>query len=264
MIIQNYDFEVRDRHQVVYRGSTMFGFFTRQALAQQVGLRDVQPFSLNGDTPARSFSYPQAPPFPAKQLRMIDHVDLFLPEGGPQRLGFIRGVKDVDPSEWFFAAHFFQDPVWPGSLGLEAMLQLLKIVASEKWPKTPAKESRASSELRTPNSELPTGFLANVGSEHRWLYRGQVIPTDRRVTVQAAVTGVDDARRRLTADGLLEVDGRIIYKMSAFTLWSEPRPSGSGARSLTVAVLKAGMLRSDRERGIRSLTVAVLKAGMTP
>jgi 3-hydroxymyristoyl/3-hydroxydecanoyl-(acyl carrier protein) dehydratase len=32
----------------------------------------------------------------------------------------------VDPAEWFFKAHFFQDPVQPGSLGIEALIQLLQ------------------------------------------------------------------------------------------------------------------------------------------
>ena len=34
--------------------------------------------------------------------------------------------KDVLATDWFFKAHFFQDPVQPGSLGLEAMISLLQ------------------------------------------------------------------------------------------------------------------------------------------
>ena len=41
------------------------------------------------------------------------------------------GGRSGRPSEWFFAAHFYQDPVCPGSLGLESFQQLLKVVASE-------------------------------------------------------------------------------------------------------------------------------------
>src|SRR5205807_4409975 len=40
MIIQSYDFVIREGSRTVYRGETMFGFFTPAALAQQVGLRD--------------------------------------------------------------------------------------------------------------------------------------------------------------------------------------------------------------------------------
>ena len=56
---------------------------------------------------------------------------------------------------------------------------------------------------------------------HNWLYRGQIIPTNSRVTVEAWITGVDDSERLLTADGFLGVDGRLIYRMNDFTLQME-------------------------------------------
>ena len=65
---------------------------------------------------------------------MIDTIDAMLPEGGPRALGFIKGSSRVDPAAWFFRAHFHQDPVWPGSLGLESFLQLLKVFATRQWP----------------------------------------------------------------------------------------------------------------------------------
>ena len=64
---------------------------------------------------------------------MIDQVEEFIPDGGPHGLGYVRGTLNVDPSAWFFAAHFYQDPVVPGSLGLESLQQLLKVVAAERW-----------------------------------------------------------------------------------------------------------------------------------
>ena len=54
------------------------------------------------------------------------------PAGGDKGLGFVHGEKDVDPSEWFFKAHFFQDPVQPGSIGIESLLQLLQRLLVEK------------------------------------------------------------------------------------------------------------------------------------
>jgi hypothetical protein len=53
---------------------------------------------------------------------------------------------------------------------------------------------------------------------HHWSYRGQIVPSASEVTVQAYVTQVDDARKFLRADGLLSVDGRIIYHMADFSL----------------------------------------------
>jgi 3-hydroxymyristoyl/3-hydroxydecanoyl-(acyl carrier protein) dehydratase len=197
MIIQDYDFELGDAAGPVYHGSTTFGFFTAKALAQQVGLRDARVHTATPQEQGRGerFDYPAAAPFPDHRLRMLDRVSLFVHDGGPAGLGLIEGVKEVRPSEWFFEAHFYQDPVWPGSLGLEALLQLLKVVAARRWP--------------------ATGFECNLG-KHRWAYRGQVIPTSREVIVQAVVTAVDEERREVSADGLLSVDGLVIYRMNDF------------------------------------------------
>ena len=204
MIIQNYDFEVLCNAGTVYKGDTYFGFFSRQALTNQFGIRDVVPYQPTATevSRARQFAYPQQAPYPADQMRMIDRIEHFDAEGGPHGLGYIRGTARVNPEAWFFKAHFYQDPVWPGSLGLESFIQLLKVVACERWQggETARFESMA---LHQP---------------HHWLYRGQIIPKDHEVTVSAVVKQVDDTRKLLTADGFLIVDGRIIYQMTDFTL----------------------------------------------
>jgi 3-hydroxymyristoyl/3-hydroxydecanoyl-(acyl carrier protein) dehydratase len=204
MIIQSYEFTVRNGSRPVYRGQTTFGFFSRDALAQQVGMREVKPYEQEG---GRRFDYPRAAPFPDDRLRMIDRIERFVPDGGPHGRGFIEGRKTVNPEEWFFRAHFYQDPVWPGSLGLEAFLQLLKAAAVEYWLDSDK-----------------VSFLACPDKPHRWRYRGQVVPTSKEVTVQAIITARDDESRQLTADGLLLVDGLVIYQMNDFTLRMDERP----------------------------------------
>ncbi len=204
MIIQEFDFSVADSTGILYEGDTMFGFFSKEALANQVGIRDAKPYQL---TPAeaersRSLDYPAGAPFPEKQLRMIDRIEMFIPDGGPAGLGYLRGVKDVDPDEWFFKAHFFEDPVTPGSLGLESFVQLLKFAAVERWGWQAGDTFEA----------------AALGETHRWLYRGQIVPTNRLVTVDAWITAVDDESRTLTATGFLAVDGKTIYQMIDFTV----------------------------------------------
>ncbi|HEX5773811.1 MAG TPA: hypothetical protein VFY07_05760, partial [Geomobilimonas sp.] len=133
---------------------------------------------------------------------MIDRIELHVPDGGPAGLGYLRGVKDVDPDEWFFKAHFYEDPVTPGSLGLESFLQLLKFAAVERW------------------GWQEGTLLAAVapGRRHRWLYRGQIVPMNSLVTVHAWITAVDERERILTADGFLSVDGKVIYQMNDFTV----------------------------------------------
>ena len=202
MIIQQYDIEMTASGRPVYKGETTFGFFSKAALANQVGIRDATPWVEPTSARGESFEFPDASPFPDRRWGMIDRVDEYHPEGGPHGLGFIRGTKRVDPTEWFFEAHFFQDPVCPGSLGLESFQQLLKVVAWKRWGAEPGARFES----------------LGVGDLHRWTYRGQILPTDRLVTVRAIVTEVDDARRWIKADGLLGVDGRIIYQMNDFTL----------------------------------------------
>ncbi|MEA3545614.1 MAG: hypothetical protein U9R69_10410, partial [Thermodesulfobacteriota bacterium] len=115
---------------------------------------------------------------------------------------YIRGNKMVDPEEWFFKAHFYQDPVCPGSLGLESFLQLLKVVAAKKWG------ANSDSQFET--------VVCN--EKHSWNYRGQIIPANKKVLVEAVVTAVDDGSRTLKADGYLSVDGKIIYQLKDFSI----------------------------------------------
>jgi 3-hydroxymyristoyl/3-hydroxydecanoyl-(acyl carrier protein) dehydratase len=222
MIIQDYDFEIKNRGQIVYQGTTNFGFFSKASLAQQVGVREAQPYQPSAEERARSrsFDYPCEPPFPARDCepattRMLDRIDLFVPDGGPHQLGFIIGSKSVNPAEWFFKAHFYLDPVCPGSLGLESFLQLLKVIAVERWLVGQTWSAGASGRQEC----LPHhGFDVIADMPHRWIYRGQVIPSSKQVTVQASVTGIDDDRRAIRADGFLLVDGLVIYQMNDFTL----------------------------------------------
>jgi PfaB family protein len=207
MIIQEYAFTVADRHGLLYDGETMFGFFSQEALASQVGIRDAKPHRPTSEEERRgvSLEFPDQAPHPDHQLRMIDRIELFVADGGPAGVGYLRGIKEVDPEEWFFRAHFYQDPVTPGSLGLESFLQLVKFAAVERW-------GWDQGSVLSP---------AAPGHRHRWLYRGQVVPTNSRVTVEAWITACDDDNRLLTADGLLSVDGRPIYQMNDFTLAME-------------------------------------------
>jgi 3-hydroxymyristoyl/3-hydroxydecanoyl-(acyl carrier protein) dehydratase len=220
MIIEHFDFEIHGGQGLVYDGSTYFGFFTAAALERQEGLRDARAGEFAPRPPGPQegpvFEFPAEAPlhpldpgrrphaglaYPAKALCMIDRIERYLPEGGPKGLGYVQGTKRVDPEEWFFKAHFLQDPVWPGSLGIEAFLQLLKFAARERWPHLAASHR----------------FAVQTGRSHRWTYRGQVLPANRQVTVEAAITEViDSPRPGLAAEGYLSVDGLCIYRMEEF------------------------------------------------
>ena len=220
MIIQHYDFSVRAGDVLIYDGETYFGFFHPDALAEQAGIRDTPAFELTSaeKSRGRSFAIPDRPPFPDCSWRMIENIEALDLQGGRSGLGLIVGTTRVDPGAWFFKAHFLHDPVWPGSLGLESFLQLLKVVAAERWGlgEDAVFESPA------------------IGSPHRWIYRGQILPSSRLVTARAEITNLDEQRGRIMASGYLLVDGKAIYQMSDFTIAvnsrSARRTSTSGTR----------------------------------
>ena len=205
MIIQHYSMLVTNRGRKVYEGTTYFGFFAADALKNQVGMpaAKLPPFTpeQRADRRFAAEKLPAGHPFPAPMMRMVDAVE-YHPAGGAKHLGLVHGRVAVDPEMWFFQAHFYQDPVWPGSLGLESFLQLAKYAAFRRYG---------------PPAAAGWQTVA-LNRKHDWVYRGQVVPGDREVTVYLEVTAADDAARRLSFNGFLTVDGRIIYQMTNFTL----------------------------------------------
>jgi 3-hydroxymyristoyl/3-hydroxydecanoyl-(acyl carrier protein) dehydratase len=215
MIIENFDFEVLRQGDRIYTGQTNFGFFTADALAEQVGIRQAPDLGISENTGTDDTALPLAdyPPLtpldlrsrpdgdrhiPARALRMIDRIAFMDMNGGRDGLGAIRGIKTIDPDEWFFEAHFFQDPVCPGSLGVESLLQLARYMAGRRWGKS-----------------HPDHCVELVpGTTHSWQYRGQILPTNRRIVVDAAVADRTDGDvPAMRVNGVLKVDGLLIYNI---------------------------------------------------
>jgi 3-hydroxymyristoyl/3-hydroxydecanoyl-(acyl carrier protein) dehydratase len=220
MMLQRFTMDLHADGRLLYSGTTEFGFFPPAAMRDQVGLRGAYRWSPERPGPALAIA-PTGPEDPGSSAAaglphdevltlpspvwiMVDRIDQFLPDGGPKGLGFVRGSLTVDPDAWYFEAHFFQDPVIPGSLGLESFLQLLQVAALARWP-----------HLVASHRFEPIA----VGREHRWQYRGQVVPGQERVQIDCWVDAVDEGDEPvLTGSGLLSVDGRDIYSMSGFAL----------------------------------------------
>ena len=198
--------------ETVLQMQTTFGFFQAEDLSRQAGLpaapragtwNDVS-IDLR-DSPDRYFAGPLR--MASGDLLMLDRITGLQPPEG--QAGGVRAEKDVCPSEWFFKAHFYQDPVQPGSLGLEALVQALQFYVIHY-------------ELAEgiPN---PAFFL---DSPLAWKYRGQVLPTNRRIAVEVHSTRLERnaAGVSVRAEGWLFVDGVRIYHFSDFGLMilSEP------------------------------------------
>jgi len=208
MIIESFRIECHADGEPLLAGTAVFGYFLSTAFEQQPGLppspaereRLTQPCEQ-----APALYYPD-PARRARQagsmLMMLDRITGYWPAGGAAGLGRLRAEKDIDPGAWFFRAHFFQDPVMPGSLGVEAMCQLLQWYLLERGA--------------TADSASPRFEPIMTGHPLTWKYRGQVQPADGRITVELEITaaGQDDRGRYALADGWLWVDGRRIYHVA--------------------------------------------------
>ncbi|WP_309248819.1 beta-ketoacyl synthase N-terminal-like domain-containing protein [Streptomyces sp. MNP-20] len=233
MIIESFAVRCRADGREVFTLTTVFGFFPPSAFADQVGLppseeeraRLALPGGQVVDLRQRPARYCAGElRLPGPMLLMIDRVTGHWPEGGAAGLGRLVADKTVDPGEWFFRAHFFQDPVQPGSLGLEAMVQLLQfhIIATGLAGHVPE----------------PRFEALMTGREVAWGYRGQVVPADALVTVEMEITqtGEDERGVYAVAEAWLWVDGRRIYHARELGVRVVPGASAPDAGSAQTVV----------------------------
>lgn len=188
---------------VVMTMKTAFGFFSPEALKNQVGLR-VKPGALDAlSAPApvslryRDEELSGTPWLAQGRLQVIDRVN-FWPGGGEHGLGRLVAEYDVRPEAWFFKAHFFQDPVQPGSLGLEAMQQA----------------ARAAVRLSGLAGDATVFEPVAVGQTFSWKFRGQVIPTNGRTRSEIEIQSVTREHDGVLVvfNGAFWVDDLCIYE----------------------------------------------------
>ncbi len=211
MVIESFEVVCFVGGHQVYELETVFGFFPKEALAAQKGLPEPEGEReiLAQPSPEAMFDMRAAadPRLAAAPLLMLDRITGIWPAGGPAGLGRFRAEMDVDPASWFFKAHFFQDPVQPGSLGLEAMLQLLQFamrrigLADGAW---------AGGEFEA----------IALGEPLTWKYRGQVLPANKRVVVLLDLVRLSEEGdgRLAVADASLRIDGLRIYEATGLAM----------------------------------------------
>lgn len=128
---------------------------------------------------------------PSDNMLMVDRIISMNDDGGEFGKGEIIAELDINPDLWFFDCHFKGDPVMPGCLGLDAMWQLVGFYLA--WSGGPGR-----------------GRALGVGEVK---FTGQILPTAKKVTYKIVMKRV--IKRSLfmgIADGIVEVDGREIYK----------------------------------------------------
>jgi 3-hydroxymyristoyl/3-hydroxydecanoyl-(acyl carrier protein) dehydratase len=203
MIIETFAIECFADGTPLLAGTAVFGYFSLAAFAEQPGLPATpeERDHLAEPCPHSPPLYRDADPrLAGPMLMMLDRITGYWPDGGAAALGRLRAEKDVDPGAWFFRAHFFQDPVMPGSLGVEAMCQLLQWYLIDRG---------VGAGLPAPRFE-PIA----VNERLKWTYRGQIVPGDRLITIELEVLEIHDTTAFATA--CLWVDGRRIYRLERF------------------------------------------------
>ncbi|MEU1054210.1 3-hydroxyacyl-ACP dehydratase [Streptomyces sp. NPDC005876] len=186
-------------------GEAVHGVFTAEMMERQRGLdggRSVPPW-LEAHGPAagsvRRIDLRGDARLGRGRLALLEEVVL-VPGGGEHGAGYVLCDKPVRPDDWFFDHHFFQDPVMPGSAGVQMLFQAVHAFALH---------TGLTDHLARPRCAL------SVGEELSWSYRGQILREHERVRgevhlrrVHRHATGV-----RLHADGSVWRDDLRIYRV---------------------------------------------------
>ncbi|MEU6862320.1 beta-ketoacyl synthase N-terminal-like domain-containing protein [Streptomyces sp. NPDC046876] len=225
-VLQNFSYELSADGEVFYTGESLFGYFSDAALANQVGLDNgtyVAPWiETNEVDPAkvRRIELPEGAPaftdptgghlhLPGGRYALVDRVDL-VQGGGRHGRGYLHGHRAIRPDEWYFDCHFHRDPVMPGSLGVEAILQALRLYVIE--------ENLAEGYARP-------RFAMATDVEMAWKYRGQILRHDPELNFDVHVKEVrrEEGRLLVIADAELAKPGLRIYELTDVAI--EVRPT---------------------------------------
>jgi 3-oxoacyl-(acyl-carrier-protein) synthase/3-hydroxymyristoyl/3-hydroxydecanoyl-(acyl carrier protein) dehydratase len=217
--------ELRAGDALVADVQTHFGYFSASALDAQRGL----PPEDAPTWPAEPIDRPLAghPALPPGELGLLDRVTAWSPDGGAAGLGWAVAERAIHADDWFFVAHFWRDPVMPGSLGLEAAVQLARWALCQQLGPDAA---RATLALHQPM---------------RWKYRGQIRPHVRQMRVTLEWTARTDDGGEAVA--VIYADALPIYRLDGLrlTLPRPPTPPPAVVRPPPVAALLDALTVSE-------------------
>ncbi len=205
-IIQQYQFELSSYGAPFYRGTASFGFFPAKMLRQQKGLDGGKPFlpwrkshpeSGNWHTSREQAGQdPAIPGLPSFERIWIS------PTGGRYGAGYIFLDQSIPPESWFYPAHFYQDPVMPGSLGVELMSRMLQEAAPQL------------------TLEKDSTWRMKQNSGTSWKYRGQITRSVGSIQLELHVKDIqkNQHQQAVTGDGSLIRDQLRIYQVNDLAL----------------------------------------------
>ncbi|MGL1933318.1 MAG: hypothetical protein OCC45_16420 [Desulfotalea sp.] len=221
-IIQSFTFSLSVDGEPFYKGSAVFGYFGTDSLTNQLGLDNgtiVHPWFTENNTPNeqierfdltnKQLSFFQAPAtqqhyrLAGGQMNFVDTVSI-VEGGGKAGIAYIHGERTIDSRDWFFRYHFHQDPVMPGSLGVEAIIELLQ---------TYALKNDLGAGFTNPRFVAPT-------TEVVWKYRGQITPLNKQMSLDVHITDIKKEKGEIivVGDANLAKDGLRIYEVKNIVL----------------------------------------------
>ncbi len=255
MVIHGFKIVVHAGERLVFEGETRFGYFTAGALATQKGLlppaadearRQALRAQMTGGFDVATV--PVEPGvLPRADLRMLDRVVGIVPDGGVAGLGFWVAEKDVVRSDWYFTAHFHEDPVTPGSLGLEALAQMARLALQRKMGRP-----------------IVAVEPVATGCEITWKYRGQIPPTRKKSVYEIEVIAYEDGPEPvIVVNGLVRGDDLPIYELKnlrvkALAALPTAPPTARATRPTPkAALLDTFDVRGNEGRGVLHLDPAL-------
>ncbi len=204
-IIQTFEFEMQVDGQRYYSGTAAFGYFVAAALTDQVGLdngidnhpltgkkyiRDAVVSTIDLQTAearARYYTGLESKPhyrLAGPQLDFLNSVQI-VADGGRQGLGYIYADRQIQTSDWYFKCHFYQDPVMPGSLGVESVMQALEVFALHQ---------DLGQQFKSPR-------FTQIEDTIIWKYRGQISPEIDAMAIEVHITKIEREADRVIVIG---------------------------------------------------------------
>jgi 3-hydroxymyristoyl/3-hydroxydecanoyl-(acyl carrier protein) dehydratase len=210
-IIQHFSFELVCDGEVFFEGKSSFGYFSAEAMAAHIGLdgaKTVLPWlkqaGLEGHlVPLQGTSLETG--LPHGKLRLLDGVAIQKGAGDHQQ-GYIYANRRNSPLDWFYACHFREDPVMPGSLGIEAIMQAMKIYTRQQ-------------------AKITTSVDLVTGQKMNWSYRGQVLQYHRQMQVEVHFHKTEQrgTTKIFSGDASLWADRSRIYEVRNMVLAAEDK-----------------------------------------
>ncbi len=215
-VIQKFRFEMSAQGRIFATGSASFGYFSAKAMETSAGLdtgqgrapwlrqvNEAQGAWLNLDALRQVDPHRPAYHLASGRMNWLDTAFL-MQAGGQHGMGYVCAQRALHPQDWFYPLHFYKDPVMPGSLGIEALIQALQVYALG---------CDLGRDLQFPAFQI-------AGPQMEWRYRGQIVPSHQQIEVEVHITHLERTAQGIDiqAEGSLWADGLRIYEAKGLAL----------------------------------------------